>query len=34
MDVVLILKTIGLVILVAVAYSTWRNRGGGNIWAQ
>ena len=34
MNVVLILKTVGLVLLAVIAYGTWRNRGGGSIWAQ
>ena len=34
MDIIMVLKYIGLVILIVTVYNMWRNRGGGCTWAH
>ena len=34
MDVITVLKCIGLAILIVAVYNMWHNRGGGCTWAQ
>jgi hypothetical protein len=34
MDVITVLKYIGLAILIVTVYNMWHNRGGGCTWAH
>ena len=34
MDVITVLKCIGLAILIVTVYNMWHNRGGGCTWAH